>query len=152
MFPKQNFSVKITDARLLDAKRGTLKRSASTHNYSLQKTASSILIKLAEPLAFKDYLLGFVEGKVDLLNEKAGEYKVEVGLKKMIKGIYLFFTIILLFRVFSIIMGTPIEIGFDIMGFIVLPTVFYFQYHQFSKAAKLLAERLQEDKSIFAGV
>jgi len=149
MFPKQNFSVKITDARLLDSKRGTLKRSGTKGNYSLQKTDSSILINMAEPLAYKDYALGFLEGKIDLSNEKAGEYQVDVGLKKMLKGIYLFFTIILLFRVFSIIMGTPIEIGFDIMGFIVLPTIFYFQYHQFSKAAKLLAERLQEDKSIF---
>ena len=82
MFPTQNFSVKVTDERLLDSKRGTIKRSGKTNNYSLQKTASAILISIAEPLAFKDYFLGFVEGKLDLKNKKPGEHQVEVGLKK----------------------------------------------------------------------
>ena len=151
MFPTQNFSVKITDERLLSSKRGTIKRSAKTRNYSLQKTASSILINVAAPLSFKDYVLGFVEAKVDFTNEKSGEYQVEVGLKKMIKGIYFFFIFILLIRVFSIIMGSPIEIGFDIMSFIMSFIIFYFQYHQFNNAAKEMVERLQEDKLIFVG-
>jgi len=150
MFPKQNFSVKITDERLLDSKRGTIKRSSKSHNYSLQKTASSIQVSLAEPLNFKDYILGFVEGNIDLTKEKSGEYQIEVGVKKMIKGIYSFFILIILFRIFSIIMGSSIFLGFDVVCFIVWPTIFYFQYFQFNKAAKQMMTRLQEDKLIFS--
>jgi len=60
MFPKENFSVKITDKRLLSPKRGTIKRSANGNNYNLRKTDSIIKIDVLPPVSFKEMVLGFV--------------------------------------------------------------------------------------------
>lgn len=151
MFPTQNFSVKITDEKLIDSKRGTIKKSARTRNYSLMKTASSIFISPAEPLSRKDYFFGFIESKVDLTNEKSGEYQVKVGLKKMLKGIYLVFIPFVLLRLYQLItLPNPSFAISDVLPIIFFPVVLLLLYFQTRKGIQQMEERLREDKSIFA--
>ena len=146
MFPKENFSVKITDKRLLSPKRGTIKRSANGNNYNLRKTDSIIKIDVLPPVSFKEMVLGFVEGKVDLKSKTGDKFQIEIGLKSMIKGIYISFFIFFPFFVF--LLAKKSLFG-AILFLLLFCTIMIFQNRQLLGAIEILKERLERDEGIF---
>lgn len=151
MFPTQNFTVQVTDERLLSPKRGTIKRSAKTRDYSLQKTATSIIINPALPYDYKDYLLGFVEGEIDLTNKNEGEYQLEVGVKSMYKFIIGILLLVVPFQIYLLIFRFETYSIFNLFLLLFFFASLFYQYYQARRGVELMSERLKEDKSIFIG-
>jgi hypothetical protein len=151
MFPKQNFSVKITDARLLDSKRGTVKRSSKTRTYSLRKTTNTITVNPAPPYAFNERALSVVEGKIDLLDEHIGEYQLEILVKPSVKILYIICLCFVPFQVYFIV---TLFHSLSIIKLMILLLFFpplVYRYIQIQRGIKAMAKKLKEDRLIFVG-
>jgi len=151
MFPNQKFPIPITNERLLNPKRETIKRSVNARTSSLDKTASSITINPAVPYSFNDYFMGFgfVEGRIDLTNENAGEYQMEVVAKPMIKVIDIAFMIFIPIQIFLIISRFDSYSGSEFVTLFLSLFAYFCENYQVRRAIRMFAERLKEDRAIF---
>lgn len=149
MFSKQSFPIQITNERLLSPKRGTIKRSTNTHNYSLRKKEALIIINPTPPYGYNETFLGNIEGKINLANENEGEYQLEVVPKPMIKFFAVMYLIYIPSHVYIIVSDIYRHSTFQLLILLaIFPTIIH-QYIKTRKGIKVMTERLKEDRSIF---
>lgn len=149
MLPKRKFPIQITNDRLLDSKRGTIKRSAGTRTYSLRKTTNTITVNPAPPYAFNERALSVVEGKIDLLDEHMGEYQLEILVKPSVKILYIIYLCFVPLQVYFIVTLFHSLSTIKLMILLLFFPPLVYRYIQIQRGIKAMAEKLKEDRLIF---